>query len=272
MDMTTSGTRWSAGIRWLALAAVALCGIALTIGSGGGGGDGDTNGGGDTNIVGFTFTADNLVEAASLGVAPLTLFYPMSQFAAAGFRQLITAPPTPGEPFTLDGICLAGGDATLTWTDALPAGFSAGDTVVLTFTACFLEGDPDPSSIDGTITFNVTLYGDGVFGFAAPFLQAQTTIDLTIEELFEGQPIMADFTSAFLTRVFRATDTADSALAFRFGGGNAELPSNPDPAALMTVSSGGAELYKFGCFDVSLFWEPLDPVGEYLLGLSLIHI
>lgn len=246
-----------------------LIGVVTLNGCGGGGGGGDdVDDSNQTDIIGMSFTETNMLEAVSMGVSPLNLFHPLSLMTGRIIDALEFPVPS-GIPYDLsDEFCVGGGNSNLVWSDTDPSGISVNDIVTLNFIDCDLEGDPlDSSALNGSITFILTQYDQEATGMINPYVGVQVMISLSVEEILDDPPSTQTIEGDFLARVYRSSTDINTAIwGFRYG------DRAIDPDALITLTEVGSSSYQFGCFDISVSYQPGVPF-DYLLGDSnLSHI
>jgi hypothetical protein len=248
--MQTSTNECPISFRTLRLGGLLAAGVITLAACGGGGGKDD-----DDDITGprgIQFTQENRVEAAALGVTTLGLFPALSEIATVVMASL----ETPGISSTDLMICPGGGQAILDADENAP---EPGSAATLTFIECNLEGDLDePALIDGTISINFTQYDESA-NLPNPFSTGQLTIDLTIDEVLDGEPVTGAINGGFFMRGYR---NAQGDLGFRYGGPG-------DQISRVSVSGNGSPPYRFACFDVSVLYPDRAEEG-YLLGSAAL--
>jgi hypothetical protein len=223
-------------VRYLGIVACCVLGFVTIVATGGGGG-GDGAGG----VPGLTFNQANMVDSAGLGAGMTEIFPGISEVTIAVVGSLAEEPPRTGD---LD-LCLTG-TSVLAWVDGDENNtLTAGDTAILTFTDCDLDGQG--GQLDGTANFSFTSIDDVNLSGVA-----MVTFDLQSQELVDGILERENFSGRLRLELITQDGTNYTAL---FGGA--------DRDDVITFSMNGQEVAKFGCFDVEQTFsiDPLDPVA-----------
>lgn len=220
---------------------IAMCSTLILSGCSGSGGDDDVvdDGGSDRTTVAFNFTQDNTETAAKLAANTISFFPAFSEVSHTVITTL--AIPIPNNaPFDLT-LCANAGSSMLSWNDAdNSSDLTAGDSARLTYTDCDIDGiatgtidyvfssadlDPPPNQVASTVTLNLSI--------------ADAPDTTTYTANFE-----ADFSTAdnmVFTSVSKANDLSGQKI---------------------TATENGAQLYQFGCFEVTESYSPSTP-GTY---------
>ncbi len=239
--------------RKAASVAGALCLLGLPgCGVGGGGGDG-----GEQPVQGYTFTAENTEEAASVAAGTLGLFPPVGAVIVEVVGLLEDAGTPAGRAgarveVDTGGLCAAG-SAGLVWDDNDGSGdLSSGDAATLTFEACVLgdEGG-DGARVDGTLSL---AFAGVTVGGPVETAQADVVMDVTVEEEADGGTQTTTLTGSF--RVGISADNGAGTLSVTYGG--------VDRSDVLTWTPPAAPEIRFGCFDVAIT-SPVDGDDEFTL-------
>ena len=232
------------GRRLAGLVAVGcLLGLA---GCGGGGGDG-----GGSQAQGYTFTAENTEEAASVAAGTVE-FFPSVGAVILDVVGRVREAGAPGgrvaaraEEVDAGDLCV-GGSAGLVWEDNDDSGdLSTGDAATLTFESCVLADDAgEGGAVNGTLTLAFTQVQLGVDPEVA---EADVDMDVSVEEDVDGTPETSMYSGSFRVRI--SADVAGGTLSAAFGG--------TDRADVVTRAEAGTPQVKLGCFDVAIE-GPLD--------------
>ncbi|MCJ8501548.1 hypothetical protein [Desulfatitalea alkaliphila] len=224
--------------------------LVLFVGCGGGGSDDVVNEGPSTNIVGLQFTEDNMEDAALIGLDLLMLFPELSRVIALIIDTIETDGDFDDGSASLDdALCQGlGGTATLTWSDLRDQG-----NVFLDLENCIISNDP----VTGDFGFTEAIYNDDVEGSES--LITQMTLNLDVMESDNGDTNTFNILGNFLLRVSRTPTNGSTTLFFRFGG------RDVDPDASLTLSEDSDQI-RFGCFFLSVSFDPDGDEGTFMLG------
>ncbi|MBI5017808.1 MAG: hypothetical protein HZB55_20240 [Deltaproteobacteria bacterium] len=226
--------------------AILLAGVlgASCGGSGGGGGDG----GGD--VSGFKFNDANMETAAATGTSLVDFFPAVGRFAlvmvdavpSAAAKRLSASRMS--DPMDME-MCWSG-SSMMTWDDTdNNSEISAGDALTLTLTNCDMTGEGSKATGSAEFTFTSV----------APSLAADVVLDLDIADTVDGKPETETIGGSFPMQVALGVDPVYQ-YTVTYGG-----KSRSD---VLTQTLNGKE-QKFGCFDVSHKFSPMDDTEEILV-------
>lgn len=235
-------------LRFLGGSAVVILGILSTLGSVGNGshnGDATPSGALPAKISPFNFNAGNSLSAAKAAASAMSFFPYFSTIGQEILNTMSVSDPV-NSPFDL-GMCANSGRSILKWIDGdHSGGVSMGDSAILQFTNCDLDGGG--LITEGNIEIGLTNVDSGPLPNSASL---NVSVNLSNIDDTDSTTIIATF--KVISKTQNNSDfTIDYAASDLFD-------------QKLTVTKNGVTQFQFGCFKVTHTFNTASGSGTYVL-------